>query len=110
MDERLKFVARCLDGEKMAALCQIERCILQFKREYPTSGGSSKGVRSARSLRSRNADTSVPKMISSHFVMGLTLAGRSQKVQQIQLSRIFERTTLVECEVLHRETTAESHD
>jgi len=49
-------------------------------------------------------------MISSHFVMGLTLAGRTQKVQQIQLSRIFERTTLVECEVLHRETTAESHD
>jgi len=77
MDERLKFVARCLDGEKMAALCrefdisrptvykilnrykecsldgtqyrsrrpyrhanklpfQIERYILQFKREYPT--------------------------------------------------------------------------
>jgi len=79
MDERLKFVARCLDGEKMAALCrefgisrptgykilnrykecgldglqdrsrrpyrhanklpfQIERCILQLKREYPTWG------------------------------------------------------------------------
>lgn len=79
MDERLKFVARCLDGEKMASLCrefgisrpagykilnrykecgldglqdrsrrpyrhanklpfQIERCILQLKRQYPTWG------------------------------------------------------------------------
>ena len=23
MDERLKFVARCLDGEKMSALCRL---------------------------------------------------------------------------------------
>lgn len=79
MDERLKFVARCLDGEKMSSLCrefgisrptgykifnrykdlglegledrsrrpyrhanklpfQIERTILQIKREYPTWG------------------------------------------------------------------------
>ena len=79
MDERLKFIARCLDGEKMASLCrefgisrptgykilnrykecgleglqdrsrrpyrhanklpfQIERCILQLKREYPSWG------------------------------------------------------------------------
>jgi len=79
MDERLKFVARCLDGEKMSSLCrefgisrptgykifnrykdlglegledrsrrpyrhanklpfQVERTILQIKREYPTWG------------------------------------------------------------------------
>jgi putative transposase len=55
MDERLKFIARLLDGEKMAGLCRefgISRCWRpQLARQR--SSGQVSSSRNARRLRRR---------------------------------------------------------
>jgi hypothetical protein len=55
MDERLKFVARLLDGEKMAALC----------REFESPQGAGH-----RSLQTTSTERSVVHRLQGEFTLG----------------------------------------
>ena len=129
MDERLRFVARLLDGEKMAALCrefdisrktgykiferyrncglqgltdrsrrpyrqanklplQIEKLIVQFKREHPGWGAPKIREKLAR----RHDDFQTPAISTVHAVLdrhGLVTHGRKRryKAQGTALSK-----------------------
>jgi putative transposase len=129
MDERLRFVARLLDGEKMAALCrefdvsrktgykifqrykdcgleglsdrsrrpyrpanqlpfQIEKLIVQFKRERPSWGAP----KIREKLRRLHSDIPTPAISTVHAVLdrhGLVSRGRKRryKAQGTTLSR-----------------------
>src|SRR6266478_1313144 len=129
MDERLRFVARLLDGEKMAALCrefdvsrktgykifqrykdcglegltdrsrrpyrqanqlpfQIEKLIVQLKRERPSWGAP----KIREKLRRRHSDIPTPAISTVHAVLdrhGLVSRGRKRryKAQGTTLSK-----------------------
>src|SRR2546421_6984670 len=129
MDERLRFVARLLDGEKMAALCrefdvsrktgykifqrykdcgldgltdrsrrpyrhanrlpfQIEKLVVQLKREYPNWGAPK--IRDK--LRRLHSDIAIPAISTVHAVLyrhGLVNRGRKRryKAQGTTLSK-----------------------
>jgi putative transposase len=129
MDERLRFVARLLDGEKMAALCrefgisrktgyklfsrykdcgmhgltdrsrrpyrhanrlpfQVEKLIVQLKREHPSWGAP----KIREKLRRLHSEISLPAISTVHAVLdrhGLVSRGRRAryKAERTALSR-----------------------